>query len=141
MAISVSFISSTTLASSCSQSALRTSRVRRRSGWPAVNVLGTKSAACSIIRGQTRIFSNASATFIGVVMFRARASRSAAPFATPTPFVERRKRLKDELNISLKALFEELENGPFARFLEPFERNVRNAIAHGSLVFHENGVE
>jgi hypothetical protein len=59
----------------------------------------------------------------------------------PAAQIERRKRAKDELNIALQARFEELANGPFAPCLEPFQRNVRNAIAHGSLVFHEDGVE
>jgi len=59
----------------------------------------------------------------------------------PGAQLERRKRSKDELNIKLQARVEELEDGPFAPFFEPFERNVRNAIAHGSLVFHEYAVE
>jgi hypothetical protein len=59
----------------------------------------------------------------------------------PAAQLERRKRSRDELNIKLQARFEELMGGPFAPFLEPFERKVRNAIAHGSIVFRDNGVE
>jgi hypothetical protein len=59
----------------------------------------------------------------------------------PAAQLERRKRAKDELNIGAQARFDELANGPFAPCLEPFQRNIRNAIAHGSLIFHEDGVE
>ena len=54
---------------------------------------------------------------------------------------ERRHRGKDELTISLSQRLQEVGSGPLAPFMEPFQRNIRNAIAHGSLVFREFSVE
>lgn len=59
----------------------------------------------------------------------------------PAAQVERCRRAADEINIDLQLRVKELADGPLASFFEPFPRTVRNAIAHGGLVFHDNGVE
>lgn len=59
----------------------------------------------------------------------------------PVARYSRRRRKKDENSIPLTARIEELTTGPLGPSLAPFERVMRNAIAHGGIVFRDGKIE
>lgn len=59
----------------------------------------------------------------------------------PVARSSRRRRKKDENSIPLTARIEELATGPLRPSLAPFERVMRNAIAHGGIVFRDGSIE
>lgn len=59
----------------------------------------------------------------------------------PIARYSRRRRNKDENTIPLTARIEEVTTGPLGPSLAPFERVMRNAIAHGGIVFRDGEIE
>jgi len=59
----------------------------------------------------------------------------------PVARYSRRRRNTDENSIALTARIEELATGPLGPSLAPFERVMRNAIAHGGIVFRDEKIE
>ena len=59
----------------------------------------------------------------------------------PVARYSRRRRKKDENSIPLTARIEELSTGPLGPSLAPFERVMRNAIAHGGIIFRDGKIE
>lgn len=59
----------------------------------------------------------------------------------PVAQYSRRLRRRDEKSIPLQSRLEEIATGPLASLLAPFERVMRNAIAHGGIVFRDGRVE
>jgi hypothetical protein len=59
----------------------------------------------------------------------------------PVARSERRKRSKNEDQLALTARIDEARNGTLGPYLVPFNRIVRNAIAHGGIVFRDTDIE